>query len=656
MAKNVKGFLTGPSVMGRRLAHPRFVALLLAGFCAIVLHARVYDDFERVRVQIVRTTRTASLGAVTVTLPDLSRLSGQPAAIVLRFTNDGSAVRVARVAVAGATLAAVPLDPGRQVRVDLRLPDGAALSPGNSLEITSDGDGWSLTFLEIANVHGFTRGLFEFVIVPASARAADRLGVLVPLPVFAVLLVLPISSSRIREHRFVRAAYVVMAALVLLFLTAVLIAPLVSDYAVLLAAHTFVLCTVILYSPALDVGARTIVPVVLPTLRWAWARVWSRRIELLYLASLVLFIGSMAKYHDPETGFTTLIRFGDSFHDQALPAVRAVPHHVVENSGGYDGQFYAQLAVDPLLLDPAIDVALDSPVYRARRILFSWTAFLLGLGQPELILQAYAIQNVLFWILLAFLLCRWFPPRDLQSFCLWFGCMFSHGVIVSVTAAVPDGPGMLLLALTVFAVERGRPRCAAGLVGLAGLAKDINLLWGAVLIEWNGTSRSDWRSLSARGLLVAGPLAVWMLYLWIGNHEFEDIAGLGNFAVPLTGYVTKWGTTLSELREVGWVSQARFSLFFVVGLTTQALVLLTVRAPANPWWRAGMASCGLMVFLGPAVWEGYPGAATRVLLPMTFAFNTGLPRNRWFWPLFVLGNLAVLSALEALRVPFWELL
>ena len=630
--------------------------MLLAGFCAIVLHARVYDDFERLRFHLVRAGRAASNGAVTVTLPDLSRLSGQPAAIILRFTNDGPAVRLARVTVGGATFADVPLAPGRQVRVDLRLPDGAALSQGDSLDITSDGDGWSLTFLEIANIHGFSRGLFEFVIVPASARAPDRVGVLGTLLVFAVLLVLPISSSRILENRVVRAAYVIKASLVLLFLTAILIAPLVSDYAVLLAAHTFGLCAVILYYPALGVAAGTIVPVVLPTLRWAWARVWSRRVELLYGASLVLFIASMAQFHNPETGFTTLIRFGDSFHDRALPAVRAVPHHVVESSGGYDGQFYAQLAVDPLLLDPAIDEALDSPVYRARRILFSWTAFLLGLGQPRLILQAYAIQNALFWVVLAFLLCRWFPPRNFRNFCLWFGCMFSHGVIVSVTAAVPDGPGMLLLALTVLAVERGRTRGAAGLIGLAGLAKDINLLWAVILITPDRMKRSHWRHLFVWGLLVVGPVSVWMLYLWAGNHGFGGFAGLRNFATPFTGYVEKWSVTLSLLREGGWDSFARFSLFALIGFTTQAAVLLILCDWQNPWWRVGMGSVVLMVVLGPAVWEGYPGAATRVLLPMTFAFNAVLPRNRWFWPLFVLGNLMVLPAMQALRVPFWEFL
>jgi hypothetical protein len=60
-----------------------------------------------------------------------------------------------------------------------------------------------------------------------------------------------------------------------------------------------------------------------------------------------------------------------------------------------------------------------------------------------------------------------------------------------------------------------------------------------------------------------------------------------------------------------------------------------------------------MTVLGSAVWEGAPGAGTRVVLPMTFAFNMMLPQTRWFWPLWILGNLSILPALEVLRVPFW---
>ena len=57
---------------------------------------------------------------------------------------------------------------------------------------------------------------------------------------------------------------------------------------------------------------------------------------------------------------------------------------------------------------------------------------------------------------------------------------------------------------------------------------------------------------------------------------------------------------------------------------------------------------GLLFLLGPAVWGGHPGAAGRVVLPMTIAFNVLLPRQRWFWPLFALGNVTVLGG-------FWRI-
>ena len=142
-----------------------------------------------------------------------------------------------------------------------------------------------------------------------------------------------------------------------------------------------------------------------------------------------------------------------------------------------------------------------------------------------------------------------------------------------------------------------------------------------------------------------------MLYLWLGHHEVGGLAGHRNFGLPLTGYVTKWVMTLDELRKAGWESYARFSLLAMVSLTTQAAVLVISRDWNNPWWRVGMASCVLMVFLGDAVWEGHPGAMTRVLLPMTFAFNLVLPRTRWFWPLFILGNVTVLPGLETIQAP-----
>ena len=57
----------------------------------------------------------------------------------------------------------------------------------------------------------------------------------------------------------------------------------------------------------------------------------------------------------------------------------------------------------------------------------------------------------------------------------------------------------------------------------------------------------------------------------------------------------------------------------------------------------------MLLCLGTAVWEGFPGAATRVLLPLTLAFNLVVTRTRAPLAWLVAGNLTVFSGLLALR-------
>jgi len=107
--------------------------------------------------------------------------------------------------------------------------------------------------------------------------------------------------------------------------------------------------------------------------------------------------------------------------------VKDAPHYVHDQSSGYDGQFYAQLAVEPLLRDRRLDAAIDSPPYRARRILFSWTAYAAGLGRPARILEVYALQNVIAWLLLAWVLLRWFPPSAPRNVVPWIRVPLRRG-------------------------------------------------------------------------------------------------------------------------------------------------------------------------------------------------------------------------------------
>jgi hypothetical protein len=373
--------------------------------------------------------------------------------------------------------------------------------------------------------------------------------------------------------------------------------------------------------------------------------------------ALAVFVVSVMGFYDARTGFTTLIRFGAQFETMALPTLRALPHQI-DTPYGYDGQFYAQLALDPLTRDPAIERALDSFQYRARRILFSWTAFALGLGQPGWILQAYALQNVLCWFILAVLLLRWFPPIDAKHFFGWSAVLFSHGLIWSVEASLIEGPSLLLLVMAIIAIERNRRWVAACLMGVSGLGRETNILYGSALLERLPRAWRSWGRLAVQMLAVVLPVVLWMVYLRASHPDVSfELGGERNFAPPLSGYIGDWAVTLAQLRDEGWGSLARFDLLALTSVTTQ-LVFFVVRPQwSSPWYRVAFAYLVLIIFLGPAVWEGTPGAFTRVLLPMTCAYNVLLPRGRAYWPLAVLGNLSVINGLHALRVPLiWQYL
>ena len=221
----------------------------------------------------------------------------------------------------------------------------------------------------------------------------------------------------------------------------------------------------------------------------------------------------MARYYHPRTGFTALIGF-PAGHQNEAPALRAIPHHGYEGIGVYDGQFYAQRALDPLVRDPLVDHAMDLAPFRARRILFSWTAYLAGFGRPAWILEAYALQNVVAWLLLAAVLTWWLPPTTPRGLALWAACLFSHGLLWSVRFALLDGPSLLLTALAIRLAEKGRPFASAALVGLNGLGRETNLL-GALALPVLPVPR-DRRSLvrlAGMSLLVILPLLVWQDYL-----------------------------------------------------------------------------------------------------------------------------------------------
>lgn len=378
---------------------------------------------------------------------------------------------------------------------------------------------------------------------------------------------------------------------------------------------------------------------------------WPWRFRLAYLLLALTFLGLVARFNVPGTGFTSLLSIGANSDERAVPRLRAVPHYAIENSWGYDGTYYVQLALHPGLDQPEqLKQSIDNPSYRARRMLPSWVAWVLGLGRAEWIVQIFALLNVGVWLALAWVLLRWLPPDNAGNLLRWAGILFSHGMCMSVRNSLADAPGLLLVALMVVALERGRKLSAVVALGAALLTKETSLLAGMALIPARGCGRRAWIAAVGWGALAVLPFAAWLCYVrWqLGaNHD----AGLGNFAPPLVGLAEKGWVVLSALFAGHTGTDYVGSLLVMVALVTQASFFFLYREPEKTWWRIGASFAVLMLFVAQPVWEGFPGAATRVLLPMMLAFNLLVPRGRRWLVVLALGNLSAIVGVNEFNAP-----
>lgn len=361
-----------------------------------------------------------------------------------------------------------------------------------------------------------------------------------------------------------------------------------------------------------------------------------------YCLALVLFLTLVMLKFSPQTGFTSLIRFGETWSNHRHSSLQTLPIAVVWSSNGYDGQFYAQIALDPSLRDAELNEVIDAPAYRARRILLPATAALLGLGTPWWTIQIYALLNVLVWFVFAWRLHRHIGD-DWISYARWIGCVFSMGALESVRQSLVDLPALLLLLLAVENHSCGRITRSSWWLTLGNLTKETSLLSCLALQGDLSVGKTPWRRILISFSVCALPLAAWSLYV---HHRFPATAGsnsLGNFTWPVLGLLTHLKTCTTEILSGNLDGRYSMGLIAVIGFLVQILALWRAPMPRSAWWRIGAAYSILFVVLSAWVWSGY-WAVCRALLPMTVAFNLLLPARRHFWPLWVLGNLTMLHA------------
>jgi hypothetical protein len=308
---------------------------------------------------------------------------------------------------------------------------------------------------------------------------------------------------------------------------------------------------------------------------------------------------------------------------------------------GYDGQFFYFIALDPTGAAPY----LGSPSYRYSRIGYPLVARAAALGNREHVRGALVAVNGLAIAVATFFAGLIFVRWRMSA---WWSVLIATYPGLMLVAFTRDTSEPLAYALALaglWLLVRAEPvsnlvALASGLVfAAAALTRETTLLMALpAAIAIARRHRTPALILATTAAL---PYLAWKTFLTL-HFGSSGTGGIVTSLLPLNGVLSvrpwnadEWLVVLSVMLPV---------LVWIVLVTRSVverrnpLVSLTV-----------LANCGLLLFLSPAVFDGY-GSTGRVATGAATASIIGFPTLRATW-----GRTVAFSALALWTLP-WSLL
>ena len=304
----------------------------------------------------------------------------------------------------------------------------------------------------------------------------------------------------------------------------------------------------------------------------------------LLVWSLVVF----GKYGGNPTG---LARIGDQM--PLSPRLEGQELVVLHGKRGNDGQQFLALALDPLQLEPGTSAAVDNPIYRGKRVLYPLLAWVLGVGQPGLIVWILGLINVACIGFSAAVVSRWAQLEQRSpQWGLAVLALPAYWITLSLNTA--DLVATTLTLSAALAWKQQRLAAAWGSLSAALLSRETALL------AWAATGLSAVRERRWRWLL---PLALVPLPMWVitavlrvrfPNVVDGSLATL-HFTWPLGGILRKavqlLGVAALPGVQLGSAERLFDALCFALWLSTLAvLVAACWRGWGGRWvqWACGL--------------------------------------------------------------------
>ncbi len=207
--------------------------------------------------------------------------------------------------------------------------------------------------------------------------------------------------------------------------------------------------------------------------------------------------------------------------------------------GGYDGQFYYQLALNPLRTETVWEgLRIDNTVYRQQRIVYPFLGFMLSFGIQDLVPYTLVFINFLAVLCLYIFGRKLFEELKFKpDYALFLA--FYPGVIISFSRSLVEPFALLFLILSLLLLVRKRFYWSTLMLFLAILTKETFLLVAVAagmvwLFDFFG-KRSD---LKIKFYYFFVPLLLWLgwqYWLWTIWGTLPALSGGGNLGLPFQG-------------------------------------------------------------------------------------------------------------------------
>ncbi len=364
---------------------------------------------------------------------------------------------------------------------------------------------------------------------------------------------------------------------------------------------------------------------------------------LYFVTRLLLFHGDITRF----------VLAGSDYIPSASGA--AVGLSVAHHSGGYDGQFYYLLALNPFSPQPALPGAhFDIPAYRAQRILYPLLTWALSLGgRPALVPVMLVAVNLAAIVAIGWLAATLAQRQGAQP--IWGLLLAMYpGLLLSLARDLAEPLAIALALAALLFVRDRRWGWAATALSLAVLTRETTALIALALLivasierlarlsprlepmrrfVVGGKQRGDspWP-----GALVAGAVPLLVAAIWQGillahwGRLGIFAAGANNISFPLLGLIegfVAWRMLWSPpLQLIHYLA-----VLYLIGLAEAArrLVVRERRGGllAIAWGLSFLLTLCLSVFVWDYFWNFLRGAMELAMLSLLLLMSAS-PRWR----------------------------